>query len=44
MQGEPWPNEARRMAAANMGLSVDAFDNWKDMAAPPLLGGFGEEE
>jgi hypothetical protein len=23
-----WPDEARRMAAANMGLSVDAFDRW----------------
>jgi hypothetical protein len=28
-----WPDEARRMAAANMGLSSTAFDNWTGASA-----------
>lgn len=28
-----WPDEPRRMAAANMGLSVDAFDSWEKVAS-----------
>lgn len=28
-----WPDAARRMAAANMGLPPDAFDNWSQVSA-----------
>lgn len=27
-----WPDEPRRMAAANMGLTVEAFDEWVETA------------
>lgn len=34
-----WPEQARRMAAANMGLSVDAFDAWIVDATSPDVSG-----
>jgi hypothetical protein len=33
-----WPEQARRMAAANMGLSVEAFDNWAAQTSPDVSG------
>jgi hypothetical protein len=33
-----WPEEARRMAAANMGLSSLAFDNWTGGTSPDVSG------
>jgi hypothetical protein len=33
-----WPDEARRMAAANMGLSVEAFDEWVANTSPDVSG------
>jgi hypothetical protein len=33
-----WPDEPRRMAAANMGLSIEAFDNWVGQTSADVSG------
>jgi len=33
-----WPDEPRRMAAANMGLSIEAFDNWVGATSADVSG------